>query len=210
MTDENIDDNIIDKFERLEREINNIDQVPMDSLDVNILNVGGMDNETKEISNATSSEDDHGFSSQYGQENCNMNFISTLNKNIEQNGPKRPNSEGNSSESSGRGSGTSMTQFSNHAPKVLKNRAMFGSSTNTSGIGASSINGGDRIYARNLSIDSMFPPQMPPVESFPGMRSKGSANSSGASSNRGFNSKPPRKAKRGVTMYDNEGPKTEL
>ena len=56
----------------------------------------------------------------------------------------------------------------------------------------------------------MFPPQMPPVESFPGMSSKGSANSSGASSKMGHNNKPIKKAKRGITMYDNEGPKTEL
>ena len=58
--------------------------------------------------------------------------------------------------------------------------------------------------------DSMFPPTMPPVESFPGMRSKGSGTSSGASSKMGHHNMLPKKAKRGVTMYDNEGPKTEL
>ena len=104
-----------------------------------------------------------------------------------------------------------MNQYLNHAPKVLKNRAMFGSGSNNSGLGVgSNASTGDRIYARNLSIDSMFPPQMPPVESFPGMRSKGSANSSGASSKLGHHNMLPKKAKRGVTMYDNEGPKTEL
>jgi len=176
---------------------------------VNILNGGVMDNDSKEmISNGTNSEDDHGFSSQYGQDNSHTHYnTSTLNKTLEHDDLKRPISEGSSSESSGRGSGSSMNQFSKHAPKVLKSRSM---SSNTSGIGASSSNTGDRIYARNLSIDSMFPPQMPPVESFPGMRSKGSAGSSGTSSKIGYNTKAQMKAKRGVTMYDNEGPKTEL
>ena len=189
--------------------MNNIDEVQMDSLDINVLNGGLMDNESKEISNG--SDEDNGFSSQYGgQENDQMNYISSLNKHFDPQKPKRPISEGSSSESSGRGSGSSMNQFSNHAPKVLKNRAIFGSGSNTSGNGASNTSTGDRIYARNLSIDSMFPPQMPPVESFPGMSSKSSANSSGASSKMGFNNRPPNKTKRGVTMYDNEGPKTEL
>ena len=208
-----MDGNIIQKFERLEREINDVDQVQMDSLDVNILNGSILDNETKELSHGTnSSEDDHGFSSQYEHDNSHTNYTSHMNRNLEHHDtPKRLPYEGSTSESSGRGSGSSMNQFSNHAPKVLKSRAMFGSGSNTSGLGGvSSTTTGDRIYARNLSIDSMFPPQMPPVESFPGMRTKGSANSSGASSKMGHHNMPPRKAKRGVTMYDNEGPKTEL
>ena len=184
----------------------------MDSLDINVLNGGVMDNESKEmISNTTSSEDDNGFSSQYGQDNSHIHYnTSTINKILENDIQKRPVSEESSSESSGRGSGSSMNQFSKHAPKALKNRSMFGSSSNTSGIGGRSTNGGDSIYTRNLSIDSMFPPQMPPVESFPGMRSKGSAGSSGKSSKMGYNNYQQKKAKRGVTMYDNEGPKTEL
>lgn len=185
----------------------------MDSLDANILNGSILDNETKELSHGTnSSEDDHGFSSQYEHDNGHTNYISNMNKNMErQDTPKRQLYEGSTSESSGRGSGSSMNQFSNHAPKALKSRSMFGSGSNTSGLGGiSSSSNGDRIYARNLSIDSMFPPTMPPVESFPGMRSKGSGTSSGASSKMGHHNMLPKKAKRGVTMYDNEGPKTEL
>ena len=202
-----MDGNIIQKFERLEREMN---EVQMDSLDVNVLNGGALDIESKDISNSTSSEDDHGFSSQYGQDNSQTHYLSTLNENIEDHDDsKRPISEGSTSESSGRGSGTSMNQFSNHAPKLLKNRQMFGSTMSSNANSNSNESGsGNRIYVRNLSIDSMFPPQMPPVESFPGMRSKGSASSSGASSKMGF--MPQKKAKRGVTTYDNEGPKTEL
>ena len=181
----------------------------MDSLDVNILNGACVDNEIKEICNTTNSADDQVFSNQYENKNCTMGVASTLSQLLENGDSKRPNSGGHSSESSGRGSGTSITQFASHAPKVLKNRAMFGSSSNTSGIGGSTVSGG-RIYDRNLSIDSMFPPQMPPVESFPGMKSRGSDTSSAASGNRRLHNKTPRKGKRGVTMYDNEGPKTEL
>ena len=185
----------------------------MDSLDANILNGSILENDTKELSHGTnSSEDDHGFSSQYEHDNSHTNYISHMNKNMEnQDSPKRRIYEGSASESSGRGSGSSMNQFSNHAPKLLKSRAMFGSGSNNSGLGVgSNVSNGDRIYARNLSIDSMFPPQTPPVESFPGMRNKDSANSSGASSKLGHHNMLPKKAKRGVTMYDNEGPKTEL
>ena len=117
---------------------------------------------------------------------------------------QEPRARSRSSESSGRGSGTSNQMMLNFKQAEYMNSIK--NSTNSSRRVHTSNN--RTIYDRNLSIDSMFPPQMPPVEDklgFEGSHSsiqlRHGSNSAGSTA----------RTRRGVTTYENGSiPRTEL